>query len=129
VRAELGGQLPPHRLDRLESGLEPSEVVVAHRVARAAERQDDARSLPDHVTGGGPRGQERGPHGGHDRPHVVVERIDLGRLGRPTRGADLLGHVVKGAQGAAGEEDPCALTRERPRDRTTDRAAASVDHR
>src|SRR5215216_8184717 len=62
---------PPVR--RVTNRLEAAQVVVTRRVARPAEGQDHARPLPDHAAAGGPRGQEGGPHGGVDRPEVVLQ--------------------------------------------------------
>ena len=59
---------------------------------------------------------------------LLVERIDLGRLGRPTGRADLLGDLLESLPGAAGEEDLRSLAGEGACDRTADRPARSVDH-
>ena len=37
---------------------------------------------------------------------VLVERVNLGRLGRSARGSDLLGHRVERRGRAAGQKDP-----------------------
>ena len=74
---ELDGELAPHRLDRVEGDLRPSQVVVARgaaAVARAAEGEDHARAPRDHVPRRRPRGQERRPRGGLHRRHEVVDR-------------------------------------------------------
>jgi len=78
--SKLARQLPAEGVDRLERDLEASQVVVGRRVAVAAEREDHARSLPDHVPRCRLRGQEHRPHGGHDRPLEVFER-HLGQWG------------------------------------------------
>src|ERR687896_1931593 len=75
VRAELDGELPPHRLDRVEGDLGPAQVVVAARgapVAGATEGQDYARAPGDHVPRGRPGGQESRACGGLHRRHEVT---------------------------------------------------------
>jgi hypothetical protein len=60
---------------------------------------------------------------------VLIARVDLRRLGRPARGADLIGHHVELRPRAAREEHARALTGERAGDGAADRSAPSVDHR
>ena len=67
VRAELGRELPPHRLDRVEG--EPGCRRGSSRAAgrRSRRRRAARRLLPRHVARGGARGQERRAHRGLDR--------------------------------------------------------------
>jgi hypothetical protein len=77
VRAQLNGELPPDRLDRVEGNLRPSQVVVAHRTAALAgptEGEDHAGAPGDHVARGRPRRQERRPRGDLHGRHEVVDR-------------------------------------------------------
>jgi hypothetical protein len=60
---------------------------------------------------------------------VLIERLDIRRLGRSARGTDLIGHPVELRPRAAREEHAGAFTGKRAGDGTTDRSAPSVDHR
>jgi hypothetical protein len=59
---------------------------------------------------------------------VLVERVDLRRVGRSPRGANLPGDRLELRRCAAGEEDPGALAGERAGNGAADRPAPSVDH-
>jgi hypothetical protein len=74
VRAELDRQLPTHRLYGVEGRLGATDVVVANGISRAAEEQDRARTLPDHVPRRRPRGQESSPYGGRNGHRVILDR-------------------------------------------------------
>ena len=58
----------------------------------------------------------------------LVEGIDLRRLGRPSRGADLLGRFLEALQGSTGEGDPRALAGEGAGDRGAHLPSTAVDH-
>ena len=60
---------------------------------------------------------------------LLVERVDLRRLGRSARGNDVPGDELNGCEGAAGEEETGSLGREGVRDGAADRTTGSVDHR
>jgi hypothetical protein len=60
---------------------------------------------------------------------MLIERVDLRRLGRSARGTDLIGHHVELRPRAAREEHAGAFTGERADDGAADRSAPSVDHR
>ena len=70
----------------------------------------------------------------NDRVGVLVHRllvqgIELRRLGHPSGRTDVLGDLLEALHRAAGEVDPCALARKCTRDRAADRPAPSVDDR
>src|SRR5215212_8564209 len=58
---------------------------------------------------------------------LLVEGIDLRRLGPSSSGADLLGHLLEALKGTTGEEDLGPLAGEGTGDRTTNLSSASVD--
>ena len=60
---------------------------------------------------------------------LLVERVDLRRLGGSAGGNDVLGDRLDRCQVAPGEEDPGPLAREGACDGAADRASGSVDHR
>jgi hypothetical protein len=60
---------------------------------------------------------------------LLVERVDLRRLGGSAGGNDFLGDRFDGCQVAAGEKQLGPLGRKGARDRTAGRASGSVDHR
>ena len=60
---------------------------------------------------------------------VLVESVDLRRLGGSARGNDVLGDRFDRCQEAPGEEEPGAFRREGARDRAADRSCGPVDHR
>jgi hypothetical protein len=58
---------------------------------------------------------------------LLVERVELGRLGRSPGGPDLVGHRLEARARAAGQEHPGALAAERASDGAADRSGAPVD--
>jgi hypothetical protein len=60
---------------------------------------------------------------------LLVESIDLGRLGDSTRGDDVLGHRFDPCLLVPGEEDLGPFAREGACDSAADPTAGSVDHR
>ncbi len=59
---------------------------------------------------------------------LLVEGIDSRRLGRPSSGADLLGHLLEALQGSTGEGDPRALAGEGAGEGGADLPSTAVDH-
>src|SRR4029453_19251967 len=57
---------------------------------------------------------------------MLFKRVDLRRLGGSAGGNDVVGDGFDGRPRAAGEKEPGALSREGPRDSTSDRASSSV---
>jgi hypothetical protein len=55
---------------------------------------------------------------------LLVERIHLRRLGYPSGGADLFGHLLEPRQGTTGEKDRGSLASEGTADRAADRPTA-----
>jgi hypothetical protein len=60
---------------------------------------------------------------------LLVESVDLRRLGGSAGGNDFLGDSFDGCQVAPGEKDVGPLEREGACDSAADRASGSVDHR
>jgi hypothetical protein len=60
---------------------------------------------------------------------LLVERVDLRRLGGSPGGNDVLGESLDGCQVAPGEKQLGPLRRKRACDSAADRASGSVDHR
>jgi hypothetical protein len=60
---------------------------------------------------------------------LLIDRVDLRRLGRSAGGNDLLGDHFDRCQVASGEKEPGPLRCEGACYRTTDRASGAVDDR
>jgi hypothetical protein len=60
---------------------------------------------------------------------LLVQPVDLRRLGPAATGANLPSHFLELGQSASGKEDPRSFAREGKGNRAADRAPASVDHR
>ena len=60
---------------------------------------------------------------------LLVERVDLRRLGGSAGGNDVLGDRFDGCQAAPGEKEAGPLGRKGACDSAADRASGSVDHR
>ena len=60
---------------------------------------------------------------------LLVERVDLRRLGGSAGGDDIVGDNLDGCPEAPGEKEPGPLGRKGACDSAADRAASSVDHR
>jgi hypothetical protein len=60
---------------------------------------------------------------------LLVERVDLRRLGRSTGGPDLLGDDLDWFQGSPRQEERGSFAREGAGDGTANGTAGSVDHR
>ena len=104
------GELLDIQLDQRDT--EKLRIGDADRV----ERDVDAARLVDH-------GLQMLVH------RLLVERVDLRRLGGSAGGLDVLGDDFDWCQVAPGEKELGALGREGACDRTADRASRSVDHR
>ena len=100
------------------------EVLERHLQQRRAVDVAVADGVEGHVDAAGPGGHAVGVlvHGPR------VEGVDPGRLHRHAGAGQLLGHLVEGGQGAAGQEDAGALAGEGVGHGATDRPRPSIDH-